>query len=85
MLHFDEAGKEKIKADLQEMIAFVDKLKELDTTDVEPLMHMSHNVDILRNDEPSGMISQEEALKNSPDHDRIYFKVPQVIKKPTNS
>jgi aspartyl-tRNA(Asn)/glutamyl-tRNA(Gln) amidotransferase subunit C len=64
------------------MIGFIDKLKELDTTGVEPLMHMTNNIDILRNDEPGGMMSREEALKNAPLHDCIYFKVPKAIKKP---
>lgn len=82
MLQFDEAEKEEIKSDLQKMIGFIDKLSELDTTGVEPLLHMSQNTGILRDDIPSGMISREEALQNAPDHDGIYFKVPKVIKKP---
>ncbi len=44
MLQFDETEKEEIKADLQKMIGFIDKLKELDTTGVEPLMHLSEEV-----------------------------------------
>ena len=63
------------------MIGFVDKLKELDTTGVEPLLHMSTNRDVLRQDLPGSMLSQEEALSNAPDHDGTFFKVPKVIKK----
>ena len=81
MLRFDEEEKEKIKADLEKMIGFVDKLKELDTTGVEPLLHMSGNVDVLREDVPGNMLSREEALQNAPDHDGVYFRVPKVIKK----
>ncbi|MGZ5287420.1 MAG: Asp-tRNA(Asn)/Glu-tRNA(Gln) amidotransferase subunit GatC [Flavisolibacter sp.] len=82
MLQFNEEEAREIKADLEKMISFIDKLKELDTTGVEPLLHMSHNTDLLRNDQPSGMISRKEALVNAPKHDGIYFQVPQVIKKP---
>jgi aspartyl-tRNA(Asn)/glutamyl-tRNA(Gln) amidotransferase subunit C len=82
MLRFEEGEKEEIRSDLQKMIGFIDKLKELDTTGVEPLLHMSHNRDILREDQPSGMISRDEALANAPDQDGTYFKVPLVIKKP---
>jgi aspartyl-tRNA(Asn)/glutamyl-tRNA(Gln) amidotransferase subunit C len=80
-LHFNEAEKESIKTDLQRMIQFVEKLNELDTTGVEPLLHMSANVNVLREDEQKGSISTEEALKNAPVHDNEFFKVPKVISK----
>jgi aspartyl-tRNA(Asn)/glutamyl-tRNA(Gln) amidotransferase subunit C len=82
MLQFDDAEREDIKADLEKMIGFVDKLKELGTTGVEPLLHMSSNVNVLRADIPGNMVSREEALENAPRHDSSYFKVPKVIKKP---
>jgi len=63
------------------MIQFVEKLNELDTTGVEPLLHMSDNVNILRDDEIRGSISREEGLKNAAIHDEQFFKVPKVIKK----
>jgi aspartyl-tRNA(Asn)/glutamyl-tRNA(Gln) amidotransferase subunit C len=82
MLDFDEAEKEEIKADLVKMIGFVDKLKELDTSGIEPLLHMSGNNNMLREDEVNNMLTQEEALRNAPLHDRQFFRVPKVIKKP---
>lgn len=81
MLQFEEAEKEEIKADLQKMIGFIDKLQELDTTGVEPLMHMSDEVNVLREDVVGNMLSREEAFLNAPHHDDHYFKVPKVIKK----
>jgi aspartyl-tRNA(Asn)/glutamyl-tRNA(Gln) amidotransferase subunit C len=81
MLHFDEAEKADIKADLEKMIGFVDKLKELDTTGVEPLLHISGEVNVLREDEPGGMLTKEEALKNAPLQNDGFFLVPKVIKK----
>ena len=81
MLKFNEAEKEEIKADLQKMIGFIDKLQELDTTGVEPLMHMSDEVNVLRDDVSGNMLSRSEALQNAPHHDEQYFKVPKVIKK----
>ena len=80
-LEFNDAEKDEIKNDLQKMIAFIDKLNELDTTGVEPLLHMSENINVLRKDEVKGSISREEALKNAPLHDEQFFKVPKVIKK----
>lgn len=80
-LKFDDTGKAAIRNDLQKMIRFVDKLNELDTTGVEPLLHMSDNLNILRADEVKGSISREEGLKNAAVHDEHFFKVPKVIKK----
>lgn len=80
-LQFNETEKAEIKNDLQRMIAFVEKLNELDLDNVEPLLHMSDEVNVLRDDEVKGSVSREEALKNAPLHDEQFFKVPKVIKK----
>lgn len=80
-LQFDTTEKQGIKNDLQRMIQFVEKLNELDTTGVAPLLHMSEQVNILRDDEVRGSVSRAEALQNAPVHDEQFFKVPKVIKK----
>jgi aspartyl-tRNA(Asn)/glutamyl-tRNA(Gln) amidotransferase subunit C len=80
-LEFNPAEKEEIKNDLQRMIAFVEKLAELDTTGVEPLLHMSPEINVLREDEPHASISREEALSVAPATDGVYFKVPKVIQR----
>src|SRR5689334_6455807 len=80
-LQFNEAEKEIIKNDLQRMIHFVDKLNELDTTGVEPLLHMTDNINTLREDKVQGSVSRAEGLKNAPDTDGVFFKVPKVIRK----
>jgi aspartyl-tRNA(Asn)/glutamyl-tRNA(Gln) amidotransferase subunit C len=80
-LQFDNTEKSAIKNDLQLMIQFVEKLNELDTTGVSPLLHMSDNINALREDEIKGSISREEGLKNAAKKDSQFFKVPKVIKK----
>lgn len=80
-LQFDNTEKSAIKNDLQRMIQFVEKLNELDTTGVSPLLHMSDNINALREDEIKGSISREEGLKNASKKDSQFFKVPKVIKK----
>jgi aspartyl-tRNA(Asn)/glutamyl-tRNA(Gln) amidotransferase subunit C len=79
-LEFNAAEKAEIKKDLQRMIRFVDKLDELDLSGTEPLLHMSSNINVLREDEVKGSVDRKEALKNAPDHDDKFFKVPKVIK-----
>jgi aspartyl-tRNA(Asn)/glutamyl-tRNA(Gln) amidotransferase subunit C len=80
-LQFNESEKAEIKNDLQRMIGFVEKLNELNLDGVEPLMHMSEAMNVLREDKIKGSVSREEALKNAPLHDDQFFKVPKVIKK----
>lgn len=82
-LRFNETEKAEIKNDLQRMIGFVEKLNELNLDGVPPLLHMSEEVNVLREDEVKGSISREEGLKNAPLHDEQFFKVPKVIKPPT--
>jgi aspartyl-tRNA(Asn)/glutamyl-tRNA(Gln) amidotransferase subunit C len=80
-LEFNAAEKEEIKKDLQRMIHFVEKLGELDTTGIEPLLHMSPETNVLREDLPRGSVNREQALTNAPATDGTYFKVPKVIRK----
>jgi aspartyl-tRNA(Asn)/glutamyl-tRNA(Gln) amidotransferase subunit C len=80
-LEFNEQEKTEIKSDLQRMISFVEKLNELNVEGTEPQLHMSAEINVLRNDEVNNMFSRTEALKNAPDHDEQFFKVPRVIRK----
>jgi aspartyl-tRNA(Asn)/glutamyl-tRNA(Gln) amidotransferase subunit C len=80
-LEFDEAEKHEIKTDLEKLIGFINKLNELDTTGVAPLLHMSENVNVFRKDEVLGEIEKKDVFENAPLHDNDFFKVPKVIKK----
>ncbi len=80
-LHFSEEEKLEIQADLQKMIHFVDKLNTLDTTGLEPVLHMGTEVNMLREDEVRGSVSAEEALLNAPGKKDHFFTVPKVIRK----
>jgi aspartyl-tRNA(Asn)/glutamyl-tRNA(Gln) amidotransferase subunit C len=80
-LEFDENEKEALKLDMQNMIAFVEKLNEVDTTGVEPLLFISPQKNVLREDEIKGSVSREDALMNAPVKDEQFFKVPKVISK----
>ena len=67
--------------DLEKIISFVDKLSEIDTEGVEPLIYLNDEVNVLREDKVANEVSQESALKNAPQKDSDYFKVPTVLKK----
>ena len=81
-LEFSEKEKEEMVKDFQKIVHFVDKLKEVDTEGVEPLIYVNERVtNVLREDEPAEMVSREDALKNAPDKDTNYIKIPKVLNK----
>ncbi len=80
-LAFNPDEKKIIISDLQQMIGFVDKLNELDTTGVTPLMHLTDAINQLREDELKGSVDRATGLKNAPEASDSYFKVPKVISK----
>lgn len=80
-LEFVGDQKQAIIADMQNIISFMDKLSEVPTDNVEPLIFMSSEVNRLRDDIPEVTISQEEALKNAPKRDSDYFRIPKVLDK----
>lgn len=80
-LEFNVDEKKEIKNDLQRMIGFVEKLNELELDQIEPLLFVSTETNVFREDEVKGSISREKALINAPAHDGKFFKVPKVIRK----
>ena len=80
-LEFGEGEKEKIRQDLEQILTFVEKLRELDTENVEPLVYLSDKTDVLREDRMIPTLSTEEALLNAPEKSGRFFKVPKVIRK----
>ena len=80
-LEFKEEEKEKIRQDLEQILTFVEKLNELDTEKVDPLIYMSDKTDVLREDRAVKSISHEEAMSNAPAKSGRFFKVPKVIRK----
>jgi aspartyl-tRNA(Asn)/glutamyl-tRNA(Gln) amidotransferase subunit C len=80
-LRFEGDDKVAIRQDLDKIIGFMGKLSEIPTDDVEPLIFMSDEVNVLRDDEPEVTVSQAEALKNAPKKDSDYFRIPKVLDK----
>ena len=72
---------DSMQGDMEKILEFVAKIDELDLTGVEPLTQMSGSVDVTRTDEARNMITKEQALKNAPDANSDYFRVPKFGKK----
>jgi aspartyl-tRNA(Asn)/glutamyl-tRNA(Gln) amidotransferase subunit C len=73
----DEA--EQLKGDMNRILEYMDTLNELDTSGVEPLEHVTESGVRFRKDEARPPLSHDDALKNAPDADSDYFRVPRVI------
>jgi aspartyl-tRNA(Asn)/glutamyl-tRNA(Gln) amidotransferase subunit C len=78
-LKFSKEELENYTHQLNQILEYVDKLNELDTKNVEPLSYPVEGNNIFRKDELKPSVSREEALKNAPETDEKFFKVPKVI------
>lgn len=78
-LNFSEEELAELTADMSKILDYMNKLNELNTDDVEPLSNPLDITNVFRPDEPGESITTSEALKNAPESDEKYFKVPKVI------
>ena len=80
-LEFEGEKKEAIRKDMENIISFMDKLNEVPTDNVEPLIFMNDEVNKLREDVSEETITQREAIKNAPKKDSDYYRIPKVLDK----
>jgi aspartyl-tRNA(Asn)/glutamyl-tRNA(Gln) amidotransferase subunit C len=78
-LEIQDGEAEKLMTDMNAIIAWIDKLKEVNTEGVEPLTSMAHEVNAFREDVVQQELNRADALKNAPGHDGLYYRVPKVI------
>ncbi len=80
-LQFSEKETVRMQGDLENMLTFVDKINRLDLEGIPPLVYMTEGEDELREDLVIKTITKDEALKNAPDRDTDYFRVPKVMRR----
>ena len=78
-LELSPQDEERLRADMDEMLAYVNKLNELDTKDVAPTTQVGEAGTPMRDDEVTNRPDAEAMLANAPLRDRNYFKVPKII------
>lgn len=79
-LELKDEEADHLKEDMNKILGYMETLSELDTSEVEPLEHVTEiTAGSFRKDEAKEPISHEDALKNAPDADSDYFRVPRVI------
>jgi aspartyl-tRNA(Asn)/glutamyl-tRNA(Gln) amidotransferase subunit C len=78
-LSLDDATKERLTKELGDILTYIEKLNELDTSNVEPMMHAMQLTNVFREDVVEPSLPREDALKNAPNTDGEYFLVPRVL------
>lgn len=78
-LELSEMEKEQLQGDLNNILTLVEKLKELDTEHVEPLIYINEEVNVWRDDVVQGQVERRSALKNAPQANEDFFIVPKII------
>ena len=78
-LELSPADENRLRADMDEMLAYVDKLNELDTKSVAPTTQVGEAGTPMRDDEVTNQPAADAMLANAPSRDRNYFKVPKII------
>jgi aspartyl-tRNA(Asn)/glutamyl-tRNA(Gln) amidotransferase subunit C len=78
-LTLSEEEVELLTRQLNDILKYVEKLNELETTDIPPMAHVLELNNAFREDEVTGSLPLEEALANAPDRQRNSFAVPKII------
>lgn len=78
-LDLSETEKILFSEQLGSIIQYIDKLNELDTSNVEPTAHVLPIKNVFRKDELRPSLSRDKALQNAPDSRDGFYKVPKII------
>lgn len=78
-LRFTDEQERRLAGQMSEILDYVEKLNELDTSAVPPMSHVLDLYNVTRKDEVEQRITRDEALENAPDADSEYFRAPKVI------
>jgi len=78
-LHLTDEEAERMREQLDAILAYIDKLRELDVEGVEPTAHAVPLVNVMRDDVLVPCLPQEQALANAPDRAGEFFRVPRII------
>lgn len=78
-LSFNDEELARIARELDEIVGYVEQLKELNVDDVPPTSHVLDLHNVFRDDKVEPWLTNAEALQNAPAQKKGYFSVPKVI------
>lgn len=78
-LELTEEEKKLFSKQIESIIEYIDKLNELDTTNIEPTAHVLPMKNVFRDDNLKPSLTKDEALRNAPDRTHDFYRVPKII------
>ena len=78
-LELSPAEKERMRRELDGILAYIDKLRALDTSGIAPTSHAVPVTNVMRDDVERPSLPQDEMLANAPDRQGDLFRVPKII------
>lgn len=78
-IELSEEELEKFSLQLNDILRYIDQLKEIDISKITPTAHVLEIKNVKRKDEPRPSLKTEEVLRNTPEKEGKFFKVPKVI------
>ncbi len=78
-LDFDEEAKVSLTANLKNILEYIKKLDELDTSKVEPTSHVLQVQNVFRDDSSKAVVDKESSFQNAPQFDKGHYRVPKII------
>ncbi len=78
-LNISDSEKELFTGQVQSIIDYIEKLNELDTTNVEPTAHILPISNVFREDSPRDSLPRDKALQNAPQENEGFYRVPKII------
>ncbi len=78
-LNLSAPEREELKAELNNILGMIEKLQEIDTSQVEPLIYVNEEANAWREDEVKNQVNREAALSNAPAKDDRFFKAPKIL------
>jgi len=78
-LALDDATKERLVGEMTDILGYMDKLNELNTDTIEPMMHAQEMTNVYRDDVVKPSLNREDALRNAPQTNGEYFLVPKIL------
>ena len=78
-LILDDDSKERLVHEMGDILTYMDALNELDTEDIEPMMHVLDLANVYREDVVKESLTKEEVFRNAPNHEGDFFLVPRIL------
>ena len=78
-LELSETELIRMQVELSNILAYIDKLRSVDTAGVEPTSHAVPLTNVMREDEPRPSLPLADMLSNAPEAAGSFFRVPRII------